>query len=295
MVPDHFCLSMFMLVLSLYIAGLKLKKSQLMSSTFSAFLYTLTSGITLSNGVNVYISQLFCNGKKTFKIRNLLLAFVLPTIIMGVLCVYQENEYVKPRAEQGLHIMEKKAQKDKKIAEELAKRKAEAKQQIPSSDKFNLARWIDLSTSRTETIVENLFGEGLYLHKDNLLEDQVESRPVFVVYESLLPYVFIVIVIVLFFIGSFLGYSDTFIKLCLSWFAYDMVLHIVLGFAINEVYIMSAHWMFIIPLCIACLFRQFKRIHMDKAVVALRMALIMLTVIFYVHNLSLMMCYFIHV
>jgi len=35
----------------------------------------------------------------------------------------------------------------------------------------------------------------------------------------------------------------------------DVALHIGLGFGINEVYIMSAHWMFVIPIAIGYLFR----------------------------------------
>ena len=39
----------------------------------------------------------------------------------------------------------------------------------------------------------------------------------------------------------------------LSFFALDMILHIGLGFGINEVYIMTAHWAYVIPLCIGFL------------------------------------------
>ncbi len=39
----------------------------------------------------------------------------------------------------------------------------------------------------------------------------------------------------------------------MSWFAVDIVLHLVLGFGINEVYIMAADWIFIIPIAIAAL------------------------------------------
>ena len=36
----------------------------------------------------------------------------------------------------------------------------------------------------------------------------------------------------------------------------DMMLHIGLGFGINEVYIMTAHWAFVIPLAVAYLLRR---------------------------------------
>ena len=36
----------------------------------------------------------------------------------------------------------------------------------------------------------------------------------------------------------------------------DMMLHIGLGFGINEVYIMTAHWAFVVPLAVAYLLRR---------------------------------------
>ena len=43
------------------------------------------------------------------------------------------------------------------------------------------------------------------------------------------------------------------VVLALPWFAFDMVLHLVLGFGIIEVYIMAAHWAFVIPVAAAYL------------------------------------------
>ena len=37
--------------------------------------------------------------------------------------------------------------------------------------------------------------------------------------------------------------------------AFDMLLHLGLGFGLNEVYIMTAHWAFIIPFAMAYLFK----------------------------------------
>ena len=38
-----------------------------------------------------------------------------------------------------------------------------------------------------------------------------------------------------------------------SWLGFDMLMHIGFGFGINEVYIMTAHWAFIIPIAIGYL------------------------------------------
>ena len=41
----------------------------------------------------------------------------------------------------------------------------------------------------------------------------------------------------------------------MSFFLMDMALHLGLGFGINEVYIMSPHYLFVIPIAIAFLLR----------------------------------------
>ncbi len=47
--------------------------------------------------------------------------------------------------------------------------------------------------------------------------------------------------------------EKTFLWLVLSWFALDMLLHLGLGFGINEIYIMTAHWAFAVPIAAAYL------------------------------------------
>ena len=44
--------------------------------------------------------------------------------------------------------------------------------------------------------------------------------------------------------------------LLLSWFAFDMLMHVGFGFGLNEVYIMTAHWAFIIPIAIGFAIRH---------------------------------------
>ena len=60
----------------------------------------------------------------------------------------------------------------------------------------------------------------------------------------------------LFVAGVWCGRRSRFLWLCMSYFALDMVLHIGLGFGINEVYIMSAHWIYVVPIAIAYLMRS---------------------------------------
>lgn len=46
--------------------------------------------------------------------------------------------------------------------------------------KGEFSSWTDISTSRSETMVENFFGEAIMLHQDHLLGDVLRDRPVIV-------------------------------------------------------------------------------------------------------------------
>ena len=57
--------------------------------------------------------------------------------------------------------------------------------------------------------------------------------------------------VLLFALGAWCGRRERFAWLCLSWFAVDMALSMGLGFAINEIYIMGPHWLFVMPISMA--------------------------------------------
>lgn len=99
-------------------------------------------------------------------------------------------------------------------------------------------------------------GESLILHSQHLLEDVQNNRPVFVAYDQGVFYVVEGLVVLLFIIGVWCGRRSRLMWLLLSWFAFDMLMHVGFGFGLNEVYIMTAHWAFIIPIAIGFAVRQ---------------------------------------
>jgi hypothetical protein len=122
--------------------------------------------------------------------------------------------------------------------------------------KGEFSRWTDISTSRWDTFVENLFGESLQLHQDQLLGDTLRSRSVIVPYRSIWNYVAEGLLVLLFLAGIWFGRRSRFLWMALAGFLFDMLLHMGLGFGINEVYIMTAHWVFVIPIAIGYLFKK---------------------------------------
>jgi hypothetical protein len=73
--------------------------------------------------------------------------------------------------------------------------------------------------------------------------------------------------------------------MCLLGILPDALMHLGLGFAINEIYIMSAHWVYIFPIAIAYLFK----VHSSKFKVhsLVRLMVAALTLYLLVHNVSL--------
>ena len=147
--------------------------------------------------------------------------------------------------------------------------------------------WTDATTSRFEPVVENLFGESIQLHKDHLLGDLLISRPVIVHYRSPLNYVVEATVVLLFAIGIWCGRRSRFFWLAMSFFALDMVLHVGLGFALNEIYIMTAHWIYIIPIAVGYMLKALPR-RWSLGATALVM---LLTAFLWVWNVSLIIEY----
>lgn len=120
----------------------------------------------------------------------------------------------------------------------------------PVSDKPFLSL-INADASRWNGIVEGLFGESIQLHRDYLLGDIFLGRPIIVKYSSWVNYAIELLVVALFLAGLFYGRKDRIIQMLLAWFAIDLIIHVVLGFGLNEVAINGGHWMFIIPIALA--------------------------------------------
>lgn len=77
----------------------------------------------------------------------------------------------------------------------------------PITDKPFL-NWIDTTTPKGESIVENLFGESIQLHTTHTLGDMCVDRPMIVKYDYWFNYFVEAVVVLLFFLGIFFGVSS---------------------------------------------------------------------------------------
>ena len=261
-VPDHFVISMLLLILALYVSGRRMKNHHDFKIWQSVLYFLLTAGTSLNNGLKIFFSALFVNGKRFFRPKHLLLAVILPAGLLWGFCHWEYRTYVWPNEMARKEAKAKKEaakkdsiQKAKQLAKEKAKKKRGPKQGTPLT-KVGFMSWTDISTSRTASVVENLMGESIQLHPDYLLGDELRHRPMIVKYRYWWNYAVEGIISLLFLAGIWYGRKSKYLWLVLSYFALDMVLHIGLGFGINEVYIMTAHWIYALPIAMGFLIKN---------------------------------------
>lgn len=282
MVPDHFVISLMLLSLTLYIMGKKMKKGQLLTAWQSLVLTFFTAGMATSNGVKTLLAGLFTNGKKVFTCKFISIGVVLPLLLL--LGIQQSQYYLLEVPQQAVvrHIESETLKKNpQKVLEHKKQRDEWQRTHLgqPVGDGV-ITKLMDVSTPRVPTIVENFFGESIQLHQRSLLKDVSWERPIFVEYNWSVNYIIEAFVVLLFIVGIVFSYKQRFFKMLLAWFACDLTLHLILGFAVTEVYIMTSGWAFIIPISYGYLL---KRLSM-KWLKLMRVALIMLTVYLWIYN-----------
>ena len=155
-------------------------------------------------------------------------------------------------------------------------------------NKSEFGSWTDISTPRDSSLVENIFGEPIQLHQDYVLKDVLVNRPVLVQYRWVWNYVVEGVVALLFLVGIWYGRKSRYLWLVMSFFGFDMFIHFVLGFGLNEVYIMSPHWLFAIPIAMAYLAQ---RVETTRLRVPLRVLTLLLTIYLLVWNAVLYVDY----
>ena len=305
-VPDHFVISMLLLILALYVSGRRIKHNHPLKIWQTVVYFVLTAGTSLNNGLKIFFSALFVNRKRFFRPKYLLLAVILPAALLWGFCRWEYRTFVWPvemarkemkakkaaekkarqermaqlkqikdsltkdSIQRGLKIISpeeiaQKAkndsiQKAKQLARNEARKKRGPKQGAPIM-KGEFMNWTDATSSRTLSIVENLMGESIQLHQDYVLQDELRHRPMFVNYRYAFNYIVEALIIILFLAGIWAGRKSRYLWLVMSYFGLDMLLHIGLGFGLNEVYIMTGHWIYALPITIGFLLKETRQQH----------------------------------
>lgn len=264
-VADHFVISMLLLLMALYVSGRRMKSGRPLKAWQTVVYFLLTAGTTLNNGLKIYLSCLFVNGRRTFRPKHLL-AIIIPAALLWGFARWEYKTYVWPQEMARKEARAKKAEMQKakelkaKAEGKIIKKKTKKKRHVVGQPfmKGEFMRWTDATTSRTDALVENIFGEAIQLHPDHFMQDVLINRPVIVRYRYAANYVVEGIIVLLFLCGIWAGRRSKFFWLVMSYFALDMALHLGLGFGLNEVSIMTCHYMYVVPIAIGFLLKALK-------------------------------------
>lgn len=268
-VPDHFTPSMMLLLLTFYVSGRCMQRGRELRWWQSLLLFVLTAGVTLSNGIKTFLSGLFVNGRRFFRPKYLLLAVLLPAALMWSFAQWEYKTYVHPRevAREALRVQKEKEreafvaslspEQRQVVEQKQERRKAILARQAAKTGKpmknAGFLKWTDTTTPRWQTTYENLFGESIQFHQQHFLGDTLVGRPVFVAYDWAWSYVVEGVLMLLFLMGVWCGQKSRLLWLLLACFGFDMTIHMVLGFGINEIFIMSPLFLFVIPIAMGYL------------------------------------------
>lgn len=252
MVPDHFALSLFLLVFTLYRAAMLMRFRRAMGAIEGGLLFLFTAGVTLTNGIKTCLAVWFTAGRRAFA-PSRLIALALALVTLWGTWYWQHIEIELPQQHRGHQIELKMAKRHPERMQRILKHEAERKQKngVALTHDESFLRYSDISTPRLRSIRQNLFGETFLLHSQYLLQDVQRNRPVFVDYQNVLCPAIELCLIAIMAIGLWIGRHHKLCLLLISWLALDAVMHVGFGFALNEVYIMAAHWAFALPILAA--------------------------------------------
>ena len=292
MVPDHFVMSQFCLLLTLWISGEKLKKRSALNMWQTIVIFLFTAGVSLNNGLKVFLAALVTRRRRFFKPLYILFAVIIPACIIWSFARWEYSTWEAPkyraRQEQKARVQQQRTENIRrhvidslkqvngkepdsvKAAQEvnrIIRQRAIAKYRHDHKQIWNkntgkpfmkgeFMGWTDKTTSRWDVGVENLFGESIMFHENYLLGDVLRNRPVILRYVNWFNYVVEGLLILCFLLGLWVGRHHLFMWTAMSIFLMDMTLHMGLGFGINEIYIMSPHYMFALPVVFAYLLKN---------------------------------------
>lgn len=270
MVPDHFAITLCLLLMTLYIMGKKMEKGRTAGAWQGFLLALCCGGVSASNVTKVWIAALFANGKRLFQPKFLSIAIALPIAVLLTVRQIQYYTIERPLKEKNEKVVKANKERFKSITIREAKSQQWKNQHdMKKAGDSPLLQLFDFSTPRLETLTDNYFGEGFQLHEDHCLEDELIHRPEFISYHFWGNYAMEAVIVLLFIGGMVFGVRHKLYLLTLSWWALDFTLNILLGFGINEVYIMTSGWAFIIPIGLGYLLKSIsgKRLTATKAIV----------------------------
>lgn len=138
--------------------------------------------------------------------------------------------------------------------------------------------WINSDVSRTNSFINNMFGQSILFHSNSLNQDNVSMG----YYPELWKNILNVLIIVMVACGIVLSIKTKLMQLLLCFLSVDIFIHLVCCFGISELYIYSPHYLFIFVISIGYLIKRTSGLLQGSIITTT----ILMTCTLYLNNLS---------
>lgn len=231
--PETYTYTLFFLVLFNYYAALKLKKEERISTASMTLATVSIGGLTVTNAVKIFIPLLFENGlfKSWRKLGNAALRVFVSVAVFVLLFLYRlDFNYMR--------FFEKSGEQYEKFSKPKV-------------------------TPLWDMIYSWFFGGNMlfsnFLIRDYHNKKGFQYKALFMdVYTSVVPYIFVGLVLVLVFWAYFKNFKNKLVQILMISFFVDIIIHCFLKFGLHTSYIYGGHFIFVVPLMMGWLFSSYK-------------------------------------
>lgn len=231
--PETYTYTLLFLVLFNYYAALKLKKEEKISGAALTLATVSVAGLTVTNGVKVFIPLLFENGlfKSWKKFGSAVLRTVIAVGVFVLLFLYRlDFNFMRFLSKSGEQY-----------------------------DKFSKPK----VTPLWDMVYSWFFGGNMlfpsYVIRDYHNKKGFQYKALFMdVYSSVIPYIFVGAVLVLVFWSYFKNFKNKLVQILMISFLVDIAIHCILKFGLHTSYIYGGHFIFVVPLMMGWLFYGYR-------------------------------------
>lgn len=232
--PETYTYTMLFLVLFNYYTALKLKKEKKISGTALTLATVSVAGLTVTNGVKVFIPLFFENGlfKSWKKFGSAVLRTISAVGVFVILFLYRLNfNFMRFLSKSGEQY-----------------------------DKFSKPK----VTPLWDMVYSWFFGGNMlfpsFVIRDYHNKKGFQYKALFMdVYSSVVPYIFVGAVLVLVFWSYFKNFKNKLVQILMISFFVDIAIHCILKFGLHTSYIYGGHFIFVVPMMIGWLFYSYRK------------------------------------
>ena len=143
---------------------------------------------------------------------------------------------------------------------------------------WSYRNWFNTDVSRTNSFVNNMFGQSILFHANSLNKDNVTME----YYPELWKNIFNILFIIMVVCGIVISLKTKLMQLLLCFLSIDIFIHLACCFGISELYIYSPHYLFIFVISTGYLIKHAVGLIKELIITTI----VLMTFTLYIYNIS---------